>query len=137
MLRVGLLLILLGFTGLVLASSLKNLKPFTGAIINENGEPLIGVSIHIEGAQNGTISNKEGNFLLDLGYHFRSSDTLTVIFSYFGYHTEYIRLTTDFQEKNYLIKMRLSGDGPKGGVIGKRIWYKRVGYRIKQFFSRN
>ena len=56
----------------------------TGTVIDENGEPLIGVSVVIKGSNaNGTITDIDGNFNLNL-----PNGKTTLIFSYIGYTTQ-------------------------------------------------
>jgi len=52
-----------------------------GKIVNENGEPIHGVSIVIRGTTNGTVSNEDGEFELS------ASEDQQVIFSYVGKET--------------------------------------------------
>lgn len=40
-------------------------KTITGSITDENGEPLVGASIKIQGANTGTVSDMSGNFKLE------------------------------------------------------------------------
>ena len=63
-------------------SGVRKTKKITGKIIDENGEPLIGVSLYAKGASNGTISDINGNFSLQAD----NNDLITV--SYIGYNTK-------------------------------------------------
>lgn len=67
----------------VLALALVNISvmaaPISGRVLDANGEPLIGVSVAVEGTSQGTITDLDGNFVLDA----QSTDQLT--FSYVGY----------------------------------------------------
>ncbi|MBL4662430.1 MAG: carboxypeptidase-like regulatory domain-containing protein, partial [Flavobacteriaceae bacterium] len=54
-----------------------------GTITNEKGEPLPYVNIYLENTYNGTTSNEEGNFTLDLS----TVGDYTVIFQFLGYTT--------------------------------------------------
>ena len=56
----------------------------SGQVIDEQGEPLIGVSILVDGTNTGTITDFEGNYSLQAG------DDATLVFSYMGYKTEQI-----------------------------------------------
>ena len=52
----------------------------SGTVIDDAGEPLIGVSIQVKGTTTGSITDFDGNFTLD---NVASSDIL--VFSYVGY----------------------------------------------------
>ena len=43
---------------------LQQTRKITGRILDENGEPLIGVSVMLKGASNGTITNIDGDYTL-------------------------------------------------------------------------
>ena len=55
----------------------------TGTVIDDFGQPLIGVSILEKGTTNGVITDMDGNFTLKL-----TSDSKTLVFSYIGYKTQ-------------------------------------------------
>lgn len=52
-----------------------------GTVTDENGEPLIGVGIQIEGTAKGTVSNEKGF------YEISASDADRLVFSYIGFGT--------------------------------------------------
>ncbi len=54
----------------------------TGTVIDETGEPLIGVSILVEGSSTGTVTDFDGNYVLSV------PEKATLVFSYIGYKTE-------------------------------------------------
>lgn len=58
-----------------------------GTIKDDNGEPLIGVSVLIKGTSLGTITDIDGNFTLEA----KKGDMLEI--SYIGYKTENIKVT--------------------------------------------
>ncbi|MDD2436883.1 MAG: SusC/RagA family TonB-linked outer membrane protein [Massilibacteroides sp.] len=59
----------------------------TGIVKDSNGEPLIGVNVIVKNAQQGTVTNLDGEFSLDV------SSTNTVLeFSYVGYKMQEIPL---------------------------------------------
>ena len=43
---------------------LQQTRKITGRILDENGEPLIGVSVMLKGTSNGTITNIDGDYTL-------------------------------------------------------------------------
>ncbi|MET6996083.1 TonB-dependent receptor [Chitinophaga defluvii] len=53
--------------------------PITGKVTDENGQPLIGVSIRVKGTSAGTVTNTDG------GYTIRANAPTTLLFSYIGY----------------------------------------------------
>jgi TonB-linked SusC/RagA family outer membrane protein len=62
-----------------------NLK-VSGTVVDEKGEPLIGVNIAVKGASTGTVTDMEGQFSLSVA----PGAVLTV--SYIGYSTQEIRV---------------------------------------------
>lgn len=59
-----------------------------GVITDDQGERLIGVTIYLKNTQAGTISDIDGEFILDL--HGAEN---TLVFSYIGYKTQEMRVT--------------------------------------------
>lgn len=57
----------------------------TGKVLDSNGEALIGVNVLEKGTTNGTITDFNGNFTLNL-----SSSNATLVFSYIGYVSQEI-----------------------------------------------
>lgn len=55
----------------------------SGVVQNENGEPLIGVSIIVKGTTTGTVTDFNGNFNINV-----SSGPATLLFSYTGFKPE-------------------------------------------------
>ena len=51
----------------------------SGIVLDETGEPLIGVSVLIEGTSSGTITDFDGKFILDV------QPKSTLVISYVGY----------------------------------------------------
>ncbi|MBR1596999.1 MAG: TonB-dependent receptor [Phocaeicola sp.] len=58
-----------------------------GTVIDENGDPMIGVNVTIDGTSRGTITDVDGRFTLEVG----RGQTLT--FSYIGYRDYSVRLS--------------------------------------------
>lgn len=56
----------------------------SGTVVDDQGEPLIGVSILVEGTSTGTVTDFDGNYSLIAG------DESTLVFSYLGYQTEHV-----------------------------------------------
>lgn len=69
------------------ASSEQTVKEIKGKIIDENGEPLIGVNITVDGSSTGTITDFDGNFSIKAPANSRFK------VSYIGYTTQFIPVT--------------------------------------------
>lgn len=61
-------------------------RTVTGTVLDETGEPLIGVSVQVKGTSTGTITDFDGKFSLNVP----ANATLTV--SYIGYQTQDIKV---------------------------------------------
>jgi len=64
---------------------LQQKKQITGKIVDANGEPIIGANIIEIGTYNGTVTNIDGNFSLNV------SDNATIRVSYIGYVEQEIK----------------------------------------------
>ncbi len=62
----------------------------TGTVTDPNGEVLIGVSVLIKGTTNGTITDVNGAFSLEI-----PSDETTLVFSYVGYVKKEVKVGTN------------------------------------------
>lgn len=54
-----------------------------GTVVDESGQPLIGVTVQIKGTTVGVVTDKEGNFSLDI-----PAGARTLVFSYLGMKTQ-------------------------------------------------
>lgn len=79
----GILALLFFLTSLSAVAQVK----VTGKVTDENQEPLIGVNILIKNSTEGTISDLDGNFELDV-----ADPNATLVFSYTGYSNQEILL---------------------------------------------
>ncbi len=61
----------------------------SGQLTDENGEPLIGASVFVDGTGQGAITDGEGRFILD------ADEGDTIIISYIGYETQRIVVGED------------------------------------------
>lgn len=59
-------------------------KTVSGTVIDDLGEPLIGVSVQVKGTTNGVITDIDGRYSLQV------SDDVTLVFSYIGMQTQEI-----------------------------------------------
>ena len=65
-------------------------KTITGTVTDKNGEPLIGVSVSLQGTTTGSITDAEGRFDIRV-----SNDNQTLLFSYIGYKTVSLRTSNN------------------------------------------
>lgn len=70
-------------------NSTQQNRKITGQVTDGNGEPVIGANVIVKGTTNGTITDIEGNFSLEIA----AGDQLQV--SYIGYHAKDIPLTNN------------------------------------------
>ena len=61
-------------------------SPFMGTVVDENGEPLIGVNILIKGTSTGTMTDFDGNFTLSV------NDKDVLVVSYLGFKTQELNI---------------------------------------------
>lgn len=66
--------------------SSQSLRPVSGVIVDENGEPVIGANIVIKGTTNGTVTDLNGKYAIEAG----NDDILLV--SYIGYLPQEIKV---------------------------------------------
>lgn len=67
-------------------SSSQQKKTITGTIVDPSGMPVIGANVMVKGTTNGTITDMDGNFSLEVA----SGATLMV--SYIGFANQEIKL---------------------------------------------
>lgn len=78
-------------------TSVQQMKNIKGQILDISGEPIIGASILEKGTTNGTITDFDGNFVLNV------SPNATLIISYIGYTTYNLKIN---QNSFYKITLR-------------------------------
>ena len=61
-----------------------------GHVVDETGEPLIGVTVRIDNATGGTVTDIDGNFALTV-----PADKTNLVFSYTGYKTLTIQASSN------------------------------------------
>ena len=66
----------------------QSTKRVEGIVIDQNQEPLIGVSVAVQGTTTGTITDFDGRYFIDL-----PSENTTLTFSYIGYKPQTIQVT--------------------------------------------
>lgn len=79
-------------------SQQQNKKRVTGNVTDTNGEPVIGASVLEKGTTNGTITDFEGNFELNI-------QGSTLVVSFIGYQTQEIAV-----DKKSSVKVILKED---------------------------
>ena len=86
---------------LVSASIVIGFSQYTvsGTVTDGSGEALIGVSILVDGTTIGTITDIDGSFSLDL-----SSDPASLVFSYLGYATSVLEVSSDSNVLNLVME---------------------------------
>lgn len=62
-----------------------------GVIVDENGIPVIGAAVQEKGTTNGTVTDFDGNFTLNV------SEGVTLVISYVGYRTQEIKATDNMK----------------------------------------
>lgn len=68
-------------------------KFITGTVIDDNGDPLIGVTVQVKGTNDGAITDFEGN------YSVNASPSSTLVFSYVGYTKKESKATPNMTVK--------------------------------------
>jgi len=61
-------------------------KTISGLVTDVQGEPLIGVSVMVQNSKSGTVTNNDGNFILN-----NVPEKTVLVFSYIGYETKTIK----------------------------------------------
>ena len=80
-------------------------RTVTGKILDETGEPLIGVSVLLKGTAVGTITDLDGNYSLEI-----PSDNSILVISYIGYKTQNITVG-----KNNQLNIKMEADTQNPG----------------------
>ena len=76
--------LLLCVTFLGLTTSAYAQKAISGKVVDESNEPLIGVTVSIQGTTVGTITDIDGNYSINVP---SGQENGTVVFSFIGYET--------------------------------------------------
>lgn len=74
----------------------NQVKSITGTIIDETGEPMIGVSVLVQGTTTGTVTDLDGKFTLEVPAN------ATLVISYIGYKTQNVKVGS---QNTFAIKM--------------------------------
>lgn len=84
-------------TAMTHIQALQQTKNITGKVLDERGEPMIGVSVVVKGTKSGAITDFDGNFKIQT-----STNAKTLVVSYMGYKQQEVTITTG----NLIIKMQ-------------------------------
>lgn len=81
-----------------IVSSILQEKVLTGQIVDVNGEPIIGANVLVKGTTNGTITDLDGKFTLNV------PETCTIQVSFIGYVSQNIKVGA--ATKNISVKLK-------------------------------
>ena len=101
-------------------------KNITGTVIDENNDPLIGVSVTVAGLKGGVITDIDGKFLI------QASEGETLVLSYLGYTTQKVQVK---KENQYSLQMRPDEQMIKEVVVtalGIKREQKALSYNVQQ-----
>ena len=73
-------------------------RTITGVVVDENGEPMPGVSVVIKGTTNGTVTDLDGKFTIT------APIGSILVFSFVGYQTMEVRMRSDSQQLDYIFE---------------------------------
>jgi TonB family protein len=76
----------LEFTVSITKETLNGITRLKGSVKNENGIPMIGTNVLIQGTTKGTVVTQDGSYQLD-----SSNSSGTLVFSFVGYKTKFIQ----------------------------------------------
>lgn len=78
----------------LLVQSINQSQKITGQVVDENGDPMIGVTVKAKGTQAATVTDLDGNFSLSIGQNVKN-----IIVSYIGYNTKTVNIVGKRQVK--------------------------------------
>ena len=101
-----------------------HVKSVTGTIIDETGEPMIGVSVLVQGTTTGTVTDLDGKFVLEVPAN------ATLVISYIGYKTQNIKVGS---QHAFAIKMESDNEVlDEVVVVGYGVVKKRESWRYSE-----
>jgi len=111
----------------------------TGLIDGKNNTPLAGSSIILKGSNNGTVSDFNGMFTLNLSKK-NIEDKAYLIFSYIGFSTQEIKINLDNFSENDIMTLNVDlkediGSLTQFYVVYKPSLYKKRLHALKRIFS--
>lgn len=78
-----------------------NAQSISGQLIDENGEPMIGASVFVDGTSQGAITDADGRYIVD------ANDGDTLIISFLGYETQRVIVGPDAE---YNVQMQIDSE---------------------------
>lgn len=119
-------------------SQVDSLKLVRGTVVDESGASLSGCNIIILGTSEGTITELDGSFVLDLTEAIKGKDSIVLDISYTGYgKLRETVLAKDLKEKDevYLdLLLKYDLEMEVFNVSPKRSFHQRVWQKIKSMF---
>lgn len=111
-----------------------------GKVVDESGQPLIGVSVVEKGASKGTITNPDGKFALQVN----KTDSLELRANYIGYEAKALKITSDTEpvialreSHNELNEVAVVGYGTRQKLLTKAAKLQRFGEKEFKEFVQN
>ena len=84
--------------GSEIVSSVNQEKVLTGTVLDVNGEPIIGANVLVKGTTNGTITDLDGKFSLNV------PDKCIIQVTYIGYESQELKVTAATSTLNVKLK---------------------------------
>ena len=120
-------LILLGFTNLHAQE-----RTLTGTIVDaDNGEPLIGANVFIDGTQTGTITDFDGNFSL------LADGAVTLVITYIGYDQKRVEVAANVNNIDISLSQGVGLDEVVVTALGIQRAERSLGYSVQDVSGDN
>ena len=120
-------LILLGFTNLHAQE-----RTLTGTIVDaDNGEPLIGANVFVEGTQTGTITDFDGNFSL------LADGAVTLVITYIGYDQKRVEVAANVNNVDISLSQGVGLDEVVVTALGIQRAERSLGYSVQDVSGDN
>ncbi|WP_234397133.1 TonB-dependent receptor plug domain-containing protein [Hoylesella saccharolytica] len=101
-------------------------KTVTGIVLDEQGEPVIGASVYVEGTKNGVITGTNGKFSI------QTDAVASLVISYIGYETQ----TVSVANKNAIRVLLVPASSQLNEVVVTALGIKRekkaLGYAMQE-----
>ena len=120
-------LIFMGFTNLHAQD-----RTLSGTVVDaDNGEPLIGANVSIQGTQTGTITDFDGNFSLV------ASGEVTLVVTYIGYDQTRVMVSEDVRTIEISLRQGVGLDEVVVTALGIQRAERSLGYSVQDVSSEN
>lgn len=117
--------ILLFFSVFFYSANSQSLRLKGQVIDAQNQEPIFGVNVFVEGTNNGTTTNAEGEFEI------KADPNQILIFSFIGYKTQGIVIHSEFYIPVSLVPETFGLDGVVITALGIKSEERNIGYGIQ------